>query len=74
MVVQFDGHKIDVRLTLVIPDPFGMETIIELHRIWILVVTDVLTKAALGYYLALGLEYNKDDFAEAIQAAIGTAT
>lgn len=70
MVVQFDGHKIDVRLTLVIPDPFGMETIIELHRIWILVVTDVLTKAALGYYLALGLEYNKDDFAEAIQAAI----
>jgi putative transposase len=38
-IVQFDGHKIDVRLTLRVPDPFGMETVFELHRIWILVVT-----------------------------------
>jgi putative transposase len=29
-----------------------------------------LTKAVLGYALAYGQEYNKDDFAEAIQAAI----
>jgi putative transposase len=70
MIVQFDGHKIDIRITLRIPDPFGMDTIYEIHRIWILVISDVQTKAILGYYLALGLEYNKDDFAEAIQAAI----
>jgi putative transposase len=70
MVVQFDGHKIDVRLTLTITNPFGMETVVELHRIWILVVTDVMTKAVLGYHLALGKEYDKNDFAEAIQAAI----
>lgn len=69
-VVQFDGHKIDVRLTLVVDDPFGMQTVIELHRIWILVVTDVSTRCILGYHLALGVEYNKDDVAEAIQAAI----
>lgn len=69
-VVQFDGHKIDVRITLVVPDPFGMETIIEIHRIWILVVLDVATRATLGYHLAVGMEYNKDDVAEALQAAI----
>lgn len=69
-LVQFDGHKIDVRITLRVPDPFGMETIYELHRIWILVVTEVQTKAVLGYFLAYGKEYNKDDFAEALQAAI----
>ena len=69
-LVQFDGHKIDVRLTLVVDDPFGMQTVIELHRIWILVVTDVSSRCILGYHLALGVEYNKDDVAEAIQAAI----
>jgi putative transposase len=69
-VVQFDGHRIDVRITLVVPDPFGMETIIEIHRIWILVVLDVATRATLGYHLAVGTEYNKDDVAEALQAAI----
>jgi putative transposase len=69
-MVQFDGHKIDIRLTLVLLDPFGMQTLVELHRIWILVVTDVMTKAILGYSLALGKEYNKDDFAEALQASI----
>lgn len=70
LLVQFDGHKIDLRLTLKVPDPFGMETIYELYRIWILVVTEVKTKAVLGYCLAYGKEYNKDDFAEALQAAI----
>lgn len=69
-LVQFDGHKIDVRLTLVIEDPFGMQTVIEIARVWILVVKDVCTKCILGYHLALGVEYNKDDVAEAIQAAI----
>lgn len=69
-VVQFDGHKIDVRITLVVLDPFGMETIIEIRRIWILVVLDVASRATLGYYLAMGTEYNKDDVAEALQAAV----
>jgi putative transposase len=69
-LVQFDGHKIDIRITLVVPDPFGLETIVEMRRIWILVVVDVASRAVLGYHLALGVEYNKDDVAETIQAAI----
>lgn len=69
-VVQFDGHKVDLRVTISVPDPFGMETLLEICRIWILVVTDVRTRAILGYSIALGAEYNKDDFAEAVQASL----
>lgn len=68
--VEFDGHRIDLRLTLAVNDPFGLETLIELSRIWLLPVEDVATRAVLGYYLALGQEYNQDDVAEAIQAAL----
>ncbi|MFM0204944.1 hypothetical protein PQR53_34560 [Paraburkholderia fungorum] len=68
--VEFDGHKIDVRLTLRIDDPFGFETLLVLHRIWILVVLDVATRAVIGYALALGREYNKDDIAAALQASL----
>lgn len=32
----FDGHKIDLRLTLKVIDPYGLESVVELLRIWIL--------------------------------------
>ncbi|MGB8419266.1 hypothetical protein [Paraburkholderia sp.] len=67
--VEFDGHKIDVRLTLRIDDPFGFETLLVLHRIWILLL-DVATRAVIGYALALGRGYNKDDVAVALQASL----
>nr|WP_251031610.1 transposase [Paraburkholderia strydomiana] len=69
-VVEFDGHKVDVHLTLRIDDPFGFETLLVLHRIWILVLLDVATRAVIGYALALGREYNKDDIAVALQASL----
>ena len=68
--VEFDGHKIDVRLAVRVLDPFGFEIVYEIGRIWILVIIDVSTRAALGYVLALGLEYTKDDTVQAIQAAL----
>jgi len=73
-VVEFDGHQIDLRLTLKISDPFGLETRLELSRIWILVLIEVASRAALGYALALGRQYNKDDVAEALQAALAPHT
>lgn len=71
-VVEFDGHKIDLRLTIKVQDPYGLETYLELSRIWILVVIEVVSRSVLGYALALGKEYNKDDVAAALQAAIAT--
>lgn len=72
-VVEFDGHKMDIRLTVRMVDPFGMEQVLELHRIWILVLIDVFTRAVIGYHIALGKEYNKDDVAVALQAALTPA-
>jgi hypothetical protein len=69
-VVEFDGHKLDLRLTIKLKDPLGFERTIELHRIWILVLLDVQTRAVLGYSLAFGKEYNKDDVAAALQSAL----
>ncbi|WP_243860181.1 MULTISPECIES: hypothetical protein [Burkholderia] len=69
-VVEFDGHKIDVRLTLRIDDPFGFETLLVLHRIWVLLLLDTASRAVIGYGLALGREYNKDDVAAALQATL----
>lgn len=69
-VVEFDGHKIDLRLDVRLIDPTGMEQVLELHRIWIIVALDVFSRAVLGYHIALGKEYNKDDVAAALQAAL----
>ena len=68
-IVEFDGHKLDVHLTLRIDDPFGFETLLILHRIWILVPLDVASRAV-GYALAPGREYNGDDVAQALQALL----
>ena len=69
-VVEFDGHKIDLRVTLRYTDPLGFEHLLELTRIWILVVLDIASRAVIGYKLALSKEYNKDDVAGAFQAAL----
>ncbi|MBN3808541.1 hypothetical protein G3N97_05425 [Paraburkholderia sp. Ac-20347] len=69
-VVEFDGHKLDVRLTLRIDDPFGFETLLVLHRIWVLVLLDVASRAVIGYAISHGREYNSDDVAQALQAAL----
>lgn len=69
-VIEFDGHKIDLRVTLKEVDPFGFVTLRELTRIWILVLLDVASRAVIGYKLAPSIEYNKDDVAAALQAAL----
>ena len=50
--VEFDGHKLDLRLTLKVQDPYGMDTYLEVSRIWILVVIEVVSRAILGYAVA----------------------
>jgi putative transposase len=69
--VQFDGHKLDLRLTLRFVDPFGIESLFELTRIFILVCLDVATRAVLGYHIVLSSEYDSDDVAKALQTCFG---
>jgi transposase InsO family protein len=69
-VVEFDGHKIDLRVAVRLTDPLGFSTLAEINRIWILVLLDVASRTVIGYKLALSKEYNKDDVASALQAAL----
>ena len=49
-VVEFDGHRLDIRLKVVVRDPLGFEQQFEIERIWLLVILDVFTRAVLGYH------------------------
>ncbi|WP_334037742.1 integrase [Burkholderia gladioli] len=69
-VVEFDGHKLDIRLRICVTDPIGLKKDIELERVWLLVVLDVCTRAVLGWHLALATEYNRHDVIKAIQNAL----
>jgi hypothetical protein len=68
--VEFDGHRLDIRLSVSFPDPFGFQQTFEVNRIWILVVIDMFTRATLGYHLALSPEYSRHDVIRAIQNSV----
>ncbi len=58
-MVEFDGHRIGLRLKVVVRDPLGFEHEFEIERVWLLVIIDVCTRAVLGYHLVLAREYAK---------------
>lgn len=70
-LVQFDGHKIDVRVTISVEDVHGTSTLLEIKRIWLLCFTSVLSKACLGYSLCIRSEYSSNDVALALYNALG---
>jgi len=69
-VVEFDGHRLDVRLKVVVRDPLGFEHEFEMERVWLLVIIDVCTRAVLGYHIALAREYSRYDVVKAIENAL----
>ncbi|MEB1806015.1 MAG: hypothetical protein LPK26_01730 [Bacillaceae bacterium] len=68
--VQFDGHKIDLALAIVINTPEGGEIVKEINRIWILTLMDVATRNILGYHISLNKEYNSSDVLRCIRNSI----
>jgi len=69
-VVEFDGHRLDVRLKVVVRDPLGFEQEFEIERIWLLVIVDVWSRAVLGYHVSLGHEYSRYDVIRTIENAL----
>ena len=69
-VVEFDGHRLDVRLKIVVRDPLGFEQEFEIERLWLLVIIDVCTRAVLGYHLVLSPEYSRYDVIKTIEQAL----
>lgn len=69
-VVEFDGHRLDVRLKVVVRDPLGFEQEFEIERIWLLVIIDVWSRAVLGYHVSLNREYSRYDVIRTVEAAL----
>ncbi len=69
-VVEFDGHRLDIRLKIVVQDPLGFQHEFEIERIWLLAIIDVCTRAILGYHLALAREYSRYDVIKTVENAL----
>jgi len=69
-VVEFDAHRLDIRLKVVVRDPLGFEHEFEIERVWLLAIIDVCTRAVLGYHLSLGREYNRYDVIKTVERAL----
>ena len=72
--VEFDAHRLDLRLTILDQDPYGEEQIIEIERVWLLAVIDVFTRAILGYSLCLRREYRRYDVIRTFEKALAPAS
>ena len=67
---QLDGHRMDMSCIIRIPHTHGGFINRLLDRLWLLVIVDVYTRAILGYYVSLNIEYNGDDVLRCIKNAI----
>lgn len=70
MRVEFDGHRLDIAFTMLIPSPFGGYTEVPVTRAWLLVIRDTCTGVILGHHLSFGREYNRFDVMECIKKSI----
>jgi putative transposase len=68
--VEFDAHKMDLRLKVVDVDPTGGEQVWEIERVWLLAIIDVATRCILGWTLSLARECNRTHVVETIHRAI----
>lgn len=71
--VEFDAHKMDVRLKVIDVDPLGIERIFEIERVWLLAIIDVATRCILGYTLCLQRECSRYDVIATLRHALTPA-
>lgn len=68
--VEMDAHKLDARFTVSVPQSDGTYVDRAIHRLWVVVILEVTSRAVLGYYLSLNTEVSSDDVKRAIKCAI----
>ncbi|MDF2534687.1 MAG: hypothetical protein K0R18_844 [Bacillales bacterium] len=68
--VEFDGHLIDVIVSMRVESPDGISVVRNLGRIWLLIVVDVATRVILGYHITLNQQYDRLDVLATFKNAI----
>ena len=71
--VEFDAHKMDLRLKVVDVDPLGIERTYETERVWLLAIIDVATRCILGYTLCLQRECSRYEVIATVRHALTPA-
>jgi hypothetical protein len=70
--VECDAHKLDARMLVLVPSPHGGTESRMIHRVWVIVLIEVASRAVLGYHLCLRRECSADDVLRAIRSALVT--
>jgi putative transposase len=68
--VEFDGHRVDVRLRVVFERVAGVEESFEIDRVWLLTIIDICSRAILGYHIVLEPEFNRYDVLKTVENAL----
>lgn len=68
--VEMDAHKIDGIFSVSIPQPTGGYIQKIIHRLWVVVILDVVTRSVIGYHLSMRKEVSKIDVLRAIKMAL----
>jgi putative transposase len=68
--IEFDGHRIDLVGTVLVPSPLGGFKRVAMERFWILAMMDVATRAIVGHVISLGREYNQNDVLRCAKNAV----
>ena len=72
--VEMDAHKLDGRFVVMISQHDGGWSPRTIHRLWVIVLLEVVSRAVIGYHLSLRIEVNKDDVIAAIKSALNRWT
>lgn len=68
--VEMDAHKLDGRFCVLLPSPAGGYVARIIHRIWVLVILEVVSRAILGYHMSFNREVSKEDVLRTIKKAL----
>ncbi len=68
--VECDAHKLDSRMVVMIPSPHGGFESKKIHRLWVIVLIEVESRAVIGYYLSLRKECSAEDVLRAIKKSL----
>lgn len=68
--VECDAHKLDARMVVMVPSPHGGFESKKIHRLWVIVLIEVESRAVIGYHLSLRKECSAEDVLRAIKKSL----
>lgn len=69
--VECDAHKLDIRMVVMVPSPHVGYEPRKIHRLWVIVILEVVTRVVLGYYISMRREVAAEDVLRAVRNALG---